>query len=54
MSLGAIILLIILFICICLVVMKLRYSIKQKEYVERKSFDQRVFNPIREKVWWRK
>lgn len=54
MNLSAIIIIIIVLICICLVIMKINHSIKQKEYVERKAYDQRVFNPIREKVWWRK
>lgn len=28
-------------------------AIKRKKYVQRKSDDQRKFNPIREKVWWK-
>ncbi|WMC00269.1 hypothetical protein [Acinetobacter phage Ab65] len=28
-------------------------AIKHKKYVQRKSDDQRKFNPIREKQWWK-
>lgn len=27
--------------------------IKMKEYVQRKTDDQRKFNVIREKIWWK-
>ena len=28
-------------------------AIKRKKYQQRKADDQRKFNPIREKVWWK-
>ncbi|UMO77874.1 hypothetical protein [Acinetobacter phage vB_ApiM_IME-Ap7] len=36
------------------VVLYLYEAYKRKRYVQRKQDDQRKFNPIREKVWWRK
>lgn len=36
------------------VVLYLYEAYKRKRYVQRKQDDQRKFNPIREKIWWRK
>ena len=35
-------------------VLYLYEAYKRKRYVQRKQEDQRKFNPIREKIWWRK
>ena len=35
-------------------VLYLYEAYKRKQYVQRKQDDQRKFNPIREKIWWRK
>lgn len=35
------------------VVLYLYEAYKRKQYVQRKQDDQRKFNPIREKAWWK-
>lgn len=53
MSMTLVILGAFFILILVMVISHISFLIKQKKYVERKQNDQRKFNPIREKKWWK-